>query len=375
MMEKEKNDRRDFLKYVGTLIGGLVIGAAGGYFLAPPKIVEKTVEVEKPVVVEKPVTPPPKEIPTVKIYASPSSSIPLLVAAQEGFAEEEGVKLDVSTVGYAEEAKLFMTRQADVGVASPWEAADMRNEGLDVTFFSNAGAVRFFNSMFVRAEDYPKYSSPKDLVGKTIGIPGWGTGTTQAFQVVAQYLWGIDVKKEFDLKVAEPAALIGMLEQGQVEANLLFSGQTLASLANPKFKRIFSFADTWEEKTGFPLTITGLVAYRDWLKENPETAKAIHEASIRAIKWIALHPEEFVEEGGKYYKNGEKVGWTRDRPTKDLVKEWLRLGKYYYFGYTPAWIEAQWAFIETAKEVGVIIEKLPEKDKTFRTPAEWPGVP
>jgi multiple sugar transport system substrate-binding protein len=44
MVEEKKVSRRDYLKYTGAAIGGLVVGGALGYLLKPAEVIEKTVE-------------------------------------------------------------------------------------------------------------------------------------------------------------------------------------------------------------------------------------------------------------------------------------------------------------------------------------------
>ena len=56
-MEEKKVNRRDYLKYTGAAIGGLVVGGALGYLLKPAEVVEKTATVTAPGV-ERTVTAP-----------------------------------------------------------------------------------------------------------------------------------------------------------------------------------------------------------------------------------------------------------------------------------------------------------------------------
>ncbi len=309
------------------------------------------------------------KVPTIEIWGSPASVPPFIVAEQEGLFE--GVNVKAKKVGYAEEATLFIAKGGTpVGILSPWEAAKFNSQGEDIIFFSTAGSIRFFNGMFVRSADYPKpYSSPKDLIGKRLGQPGWGSGTTQALQVIAKVLWDINVKDDFENVVAGPGALMGLLEQGRIEANLIFSGQTLASLASDKFEQIFSFDKAWEEETGEPLVITGLAARSWWLKNNPDIAQRIVEGVDRAVKWMAEHPEEFTE-GGKYEDLAQDPGWLRDEQTTELVHEFLRTGKYFLTSdsYTQEWIDSNWKFIIEGK--GILLEELPTKEELFWAPGE-----
>jgi len=66
MSEEKKVNRRDYLKYTGAAIGGLVVGGALGYLTAPGKVIEKTITapgvaatttVEKTVTITAPPTP------------------------------------------------------------------------------------------------------------------------------------------------------------------------------------------------------------------------------------------------------------------------------------------------------------------------------
>lgn len=309
------------------------------------------------------------KVPTFEIWGSPASVPPLIVAEREGLFE--GVDVIAKKVGYAEEATLFIAKGGTpVGILSPWEAAKFRSEGEDLMFFSTAGSIRFFNGMFVRAENYPRpYGSPKDLIGKRLGQPGWGSGTTQALQVIAKALWDIDIKTDYENVVAGPGALMGLLEQGRIEANLVFSGQTLASLASGKFRKIFSFDEAWEEETGQPLVITGLAARTWWLKNNPDIAQKIIEGVDRAVRWMMEHPEEFAE-GGKYEDLAEDPGWLQNKETTELVHEFFREGKYFLTSgsYTQEWIDANWKFIEEGK--GILLEELPAKGELFWSPSE-----
>jgi ABC-type glycerol-3-phosphate transport system substrate-binding protein len=54
--EEKKINRRDYLKYTGAAIGGLVVGGALGYLLKPSEVMEKTVTVTS--TIEKIATPP-----------------------------------------------------------------------------------------------------------------------------------------------------------------------------------------------------------------------------------------------------------------------------------------------------------------------------
>jgi ABC-type nitrate/sulfonate/bicarbonate transport system substrate-binding protein len=297
-----------------------------------------------------------------------------LVASREGFDREYGVKIEPVRVGYEVEADLFQAGKEPVGDAAPWEAARIVARDPNAVFVGNAGATRFFNSMFVRSEDADKYKSPKDLVGKTIGIPPWASATSTAFIVTAKVIWNIDPRKDYEVKVAEAAALLPLLDRKEVEAVLLFTGPTLTALSQPqKYTKIFSFADVWEQSLGQPLTLNGRIVRRDWARENWETLKNVELAFDKAVRWIMKNPDEFVDPNGKYVKDAELAGWTRNEPTKQIVKTWLKQGRFFLIeSYTPAWVDANYEFIKQSE--GIMLEKVPPKEIVFRDPLRWPGV-
>jgi ABC-type nitrate/sulfonate/bicarbonate transport system substrate-binding protein len=374
--------RRDFVRMLGAGVGGLIVGGAAVYLssqTATPTptaaqvrttTIRETMTETKTIIETVTVVPTPtkRQEVTLEIAAAPTSIVPWKVAAREGFDREYGINLKPLTVGYDVDVDVFRAGKSPIGSSPPWEIPKMIEEGIDAVLVGNAGGIRFFNSMFVRTEDGDKYRHPKDLVGKVIGLPPWGTGTTMAFEIVSKLFWNIDVKKDYVVKIAEGAALLPLLERKEIEACLLHSGQTISALARPeKYTKIFSFSDIWEASFGQPLVIVGTVARKQWAQKNWETLRGLELALDKAVRWIMKNAGEFVEPGGKYIKEAELAGWLRDEPTKELVKKWLKQGRYFLIeSYTPAWVDANWEFVKLG--LGIIYEKPHSKEEVFRDP-------
>jgi len=121
MGEEKKINRRDYLKYTGAAIGGLVVGGALGYLAKPAEVVEKTATVTAPGV-EKTVTT------TVTAPAKPAESISVYMVAEPApeatkkildlFKKKTGIDVTLEVYPYP----TLQTKQATVlsaGSATP----------------------------------------------------------------------------------------------------------------------------------------------------------------------------------------------------------------------------------------------------------------
>lgn len=297
------------------------------------------------------------------------TAVAAYVADGEGFFEDAGLDVEVSTVGQDEPENLLMAGQTDVAWMSPLEAAELVAEGEDFQFLGTAGSLNMFNGVVVRAEDADQYQNLSDLEGQTLGQPGFGSGTWTTFQVFADMYYGIgDPQNTFEIATADSGALLAMLETGEIDAALLFAADSAATRFSDDFETVFAFTDVMEENDGQPLVITGAASTSEWLEENPEDAEALQEALDEAVGWMAENPDEF-REGGTYEETANDNGWLRDDTTTDGILEYVEDSTWLLTSetYTEEWREAIHGLIENGE--GVIVDTVPEIDD-YLAPAE-----
>jgi ABC-type nitrate/sulfonate/bicarbonate transport system substrate-binding protein len=288
-----------------------------------------------------------------------------VVAQDEGLFDR--IKLNYELVGYGESAQLFLAGQDPVGQESPWEAARFQSEGEDISYFGTPSALNFYSGLIIRSEDAGKFKTLTDLKGMKLGHPGFGTGTWQAFEIIAKANYGLNARTDFKPVEADPGALLGLLQTGEIDGTINFTGQTATSLTRPDFKVLLNFSEEWVSSHGQPLVINGPMARRDWLDANTDVARRLVEGVDKGLQWMKDHPEAFVK-GGKYAHIVEGEGWYTDQATTDKIQELLKDGKWYLKAdaYTQEWVDSVYEFISQGK--GVFADEIPPKDKVFYLP-------
>jgi len=288
-----------------------------------------------------------------------------VVAQEEGLFDR--INLEYELVGYGESAQLFLAGEDPVGQESPWEAARFRSEGEDISYFGTPSALNFYSGLIIRAEDAGKYETLTDLEGMKLGHPGFGTGTWQAFEIIAKANYDLDARTDFQPVEADPGALLGLLQTGEIDGTINFTGQTATSLTRPDFKVLLNFSEEWEEGHGQPLVINGPMARREWLDENTDVARRLVAGIDMGLEWMKENPDALME-GGKYANIVEGEGWFADDATTTKIHELLQDGVWYLKAdaYTQEWVDSMYEFIEQGQ--GVFADEIPPKEEIFYLP-------
>jgi ABC-type nitrate/sulfonate/bicarbonate transport system substrate-binding protein len=288
-----------------------------------------------------------------------------VVAQEEGLFDR--INLEYELVGYGESAQLFLAGEDPVGQESPWEAARFQSEGENISYFGTPSALNFYSGLIIRAEDAEKYKTLTDLRGMKLGHPGFGTGTWQAFEIIAKANYDMDAQTDFQPVEADPGALLGLLQTGEIDGTINFTGQTATSLTRPDFKVILNFSEEWESSNGQPLVINGPMARRDWLDENTDVARRLVDGVDKGLAWMKENPDAFREDG-KYAHIVEGEGWFTDEATTDKIHELLQEGTWYLSAdqYTQEWVDSVYEFIQQGK--GVFADEIPPKEDVFYLP-------
>jgi ABC-type nitrate/sulfonate/bicarbonate transport system substrate-binding protein len=203
------------------------------------------------------------------------------VAQEKGFYEEAGVELKILPYSEAAADTIVGAGKADCGITS--------QDNLPVAVAAGTNEVSVMpilqhqvNALIVKKDS--KFKSPKDLSGGTYG--GFGL----PFEVPV-----VDEMIKYDGGTGEVKNVI--LNTGAYEA--VYNGQVDTSLGFRTWELIEA-KDRGIELREFPVQDYGvpdtynvlLACNGDWLKENPELAKAFVQASAKGFEFAVEDPKE-----------------------------------------------------------------------------------
>jgi NitT/TauT family transport system substrate-binding protein len=209
-----------------------------------------------------------------------------MVAQDRGFYREVGLNVDVGAgKGSGSTAQLIASKASQFGFVDGYVVGLSQSKGMNIR---TVGAIFRRNPAAVVVLAESDLKTPKDLEGKTIGIPPLGA----QFQQWPAFVKGckLDASKirvaNVDPNGAPPALLTGQFQaiagfaQGQVPS---------VEVRGHKEARIFWYADC-----GVTAVSNGIVVHSDLIKEDPELIRAFVAATIKGFLYGRQNPEEMI---------------------------------------------------------------------------------
>ena len=180
---------------------------------------------------------------------------------------------------------------ADVGGGVYEQTIQMAAEGKSIVAFISLLKSPNFAIVATRVKTWA------DLRGKTVGVSSVGSPS----QFYLTYLLrgaGVNPSEVSTATVGMGATAVAALEHGQVDAAVLFGSAIPAFLARKPDAVILADTRTPEglraafQVDDYPASC--LLARKEWLDANPESAKKMARAVLRSLAWIREHSAEEV---------------------------------------------------------------------------------
>jgi len=225
--------------------------------------------------------------------------LPCWVALEKGLYAREGLEVQVAGIFKAgpELMSAFAAGALDAGYVGEAPATTaVANKTAKVVVLAQ---VNVEGSALVVKKDSP-IQKVADLEGKSVAIPGHATVQDFLFKrVLANNK--ID-PKQVKILVIKPPEMIGALRTDQVEAFIAWEPYP-AKAQTMEVGRVLAYSrELWKDH---PCCV--LAADAKFLEAQPDSAKRLVRAHVKATDFIQQNPEEAVKIGAKYTGLDEKT--------------------------------------------------------------------
>ncbi|WP_053387512.1 ABC transporter substrate-binding protein [Leucobacter japonicus] len=226
-------------------------------------------------------------------------NIPLVLADELGYFEEEGVNVELSDLQSGTKALEAVESGSAQAAASFYDhTLRMQAKGRDYTAFivlsDSPGAV-----LAVPPASAKDITSVDDLKGQPVGIAAPGSAEEAYFSEALQRA-DLSLTDVSLVTTGTGASAVAAMEGGQVVAGWMY--EPAFSQFEARNAGTGTLIDTRTAEGSKELFGDGgyaaetLYTKNEWLDANPETAQGIVNATVKALKWMQDHSAEEITE-------------------------------------------------------------------------------
>lgn len=265
---------------------------------------------------------------------------------EQNIWSDRGIDLTMEVAGFGKFSRTFSQNLA-TGV-SPLSslpmAADLAGE-TPVKCFGQT--MNFINQCFV--PEGSDIEEPSDLEGRTLGVPGRGSSTTRYYVAQWAELFDFDLLNDpADTVDSSTSTLYNFLTEGEeVDAAILFTGDTIKALANDSLRSIYNPVPAWKEDHGYPPSVTMFGVYDDFLESNPQMVLDFWEGWVEAVE---LFREDFDQAMNQYGAVGG-IDLSSDAEL-ETVRELVNNGMLFPTEWNDEWIDMNVELFDLVAESG-----------------------
>ncbi len=235
--------------------------------------------------------------------------LPLTIAEQLGYFKDEGLQVEISDfAGGAKALQALVGGSADVVSGAYEHTINMQAKGQPIVAFVLQGRAPQI-VLAASNKTMPNYKSIADLKGRKIGVTAPGSSTNMMANFVLAK-GGLKPTDASFIGVGTSAGALSALRSGQIDA--IANLDPVITMLQQK-NEIKVIADTRTLKDtnavfGGPMPAATLYANEAFLKKNPNTAQALANAMVRALKWLQkAGPSDIIKVVPESYLLGDRA--------------------------------------------------------------------
>lgn len=213
-------------------------------------------------------------------------------------------------------AAAIQSGSAEIALFDWNSLALMRNGGIDV--IGIAPFITYVSTIVVPTES--AINGVGDLKGTKFGIFSRQSTDWILVDTLARKKYELDLAKDAQLVEAAPPLLRGSLEQGAIDATIMFSSIAPDMLATGKFRNAFAIRDVAEE-LGLPLAPYLMIGTTErYAAEKPQNVKAFVAAYQEVYDILMKDDGVWQEQGTNMKLSPEAIVFYRDQMRRDMLR-------------------------------------------------------
>jgi NitT/TauT family transport system substrate-binding protein len=222
---------------------------------------------------------------TVGLSSMSSVNGAIWVAEEKGLFKKHGIDINVANIGGGAARAISAMMGGDIQFATAGGAAAISASlaGADVVMVAavlNKGVQKVIARQPIK--------SPKDLLGKKIGVVGFGSASHTVLQILLQR-WGIPLERVQLIQSESSPSLLVALDKGMLDGGVM----TEPSVFIAEEKGYNVLADLVDMDIYYLHNM--LSATRSYLRINKETATGFMKGYIEGIAYFKNHKNESLE--------------------------------------------------------------------------------
>lgn len=281
-------------------------------------------------------------------------------ALAEGVFTSHGLDVAIEFKPFSAFAHSIGSGDVDVGIVPLVPSLQSIVAGEDLVLFGMAGGLLGINGLYTRTDS--EYDTIESLTGERIGVWSWGSSTVQSMQALIAEQTGLSLREDFRTTTAAPAALQGLLDDGEIQATIQVSSRSIAMEARPEqYRRLDQLNNMWLDETSKPLPLTAWVARSSWYDEHADAAAKLVTAMEDATDHWRTNTTEILDAYGEPAQIDDAI-------EKDVVADWASRGHVFAGGEADqAFVDATWQYLDLMQQFG-FMESVPSQEEVLRAP-------
>lgn len=234
--------------------------------------------------------------------------LPLTLAEQLGYFKAEGLDVEISDfAGGARALQAVVGGSADVVSGAYEHTINLQNKGQMFQAFALQGRAPQI-ALGVSLKNLPHYKSVADLRGRKIGVTAPGSSTNMMANLVLSRA-GLKASDVSFIGVGTSAGALTALRSGQIDA-ICNIDPVMTMLEQKGDVRIVFDTRTLKgtrEVFGGEMPAGCLYAPLEFVQKNPNTAQALANAIVHALKWLqTAGPGDIIKTVPEAYLLGDR---------------------------------------------------------------------